>query len=119
MQFTGATPDPAADEAFTQELDRLDKDVRACYAKVIVTDDVPLELAVNEQGSPLAARTTGRLFGSTLGGCLEAVAFQANLGQGNTRRLGRAVARLKPLPSGEGLAQVPAAVAPVPTAPKQ
>lgn len=114
VQFTGAVPDAAADEAFARELDRLDKGVRACYGKVIVTDEVPLELAVNEQGAPIAARTAGPLFGSTLGGCLESVAFQANLGPGTTRRLGRAVARLRPVASAEGLV----APAPAPGAPK-
>jgi hypothetical protein len=96
VQFTGASPDPAADEAFARELDRLDAEVRACYAKVVIIDPVPLELAVDESGGPLAARAVGPLFGSTLGGCLETVAFRANLGAGPMRRLGRAIAHLKP-----------------------
>ncbi len=104
IQFTGAQPDVAADATFARELDRLDGDVRACYAKVSVTDAVPLELAVDEAGAPLAARAAGPLFGTTLGGCLESVAFKANLGQGAGRRLARATAHLRPAPSGEGLA---------------
>jgi hypothetical protein len=103
VQFTHARPDQAADEAFARELVRLDPEVRACYAKVIVNDPVPLELAVDESGVPLAARATGPLFGSTLAGCLESVAFRANLGAGDGRRLGKAIASLRPLDSGESL----------------
>jgi hypothetical protein len=103
-QFQYATPDAAADTALAAELDRLDAEVRACYAKVIISDPVPLEVAVDESGAPLAAKVTGRLFGSTLGGCIETVAFRVNLGAGNGRRLAHATAQLKPGPTGEGLA---------------
>ncbi len=40
-QYQYATADAAADTALAAELDRLDPEVRACYAKVTVTDPVP------------------------------------------------------------------------------
>ena len=96
-QYTNARPDAATDEAFVKELVRLDAEVRACYAKQTSMEAVPLELAVDETGAPIAAVAKGPMYGSTLGGCLETVAFRANLGAGNGRRMGHAIASLAPV----------------------
>jgi hypothetical protein len=96
-EFYGGHVSIDADMEFQRELGRHDVDVKKCYAAVNSTEKVPLEMVADENGKPLAARATGPLFGSTLGGCLETVAFRIKLRPGNGRRIAHATAGPHPI----------------------
>jgi hypothetical protein len=121
-QFYGGRVDLNADTEFQRELGRHDADVKKCYEAVTATDTVPLEMVVDENGRPLAARANGPLFGSTLAGCLETVAFRVTLRPGNGRRIAHATAGPHPIPAeaiaagDDPTAAAPAAPAPAPQA---
>ena len=97
VQFYGGAPSVDADYEFQHELERHDADVKKCYGLVVATDDVPMEMVVDAAGKPLAARATGPIFGSTLAGCMETVAFKIRLGEGTGRRIAHATAAARPL----------------------
>ena len=104
-EFYGGHVDISADEEFQRELGRRDVDVKKCYASVTSRDEIPLEMVVDATGKPLAARALGRLFGSTLAGCLETVAFRITLPAGDGRRIAHATAGPHPIPASTVSAQ--------------
>ena len=97
VQFYGGTRSVDADAEFQREIERRDADVKKCYTTVAVTDDVPLEMVVDATGKPLAATATGPIFGSTLAGCMETVAFKIRLAPGSGRRIAHATAAMHPM----------------------
>ncbi|MEO6954845.1 MAG: hypothetical protein ABI321_23800 [Polyangia bacterium] len=92
VQFYGGVPSVDADHEFQRGIDDHEADVQRCYGLVIATADVPLEMVVDAAGKPLAARATGPIFGSTLAGCMETVAFKIRLGAASGRRIAHATA---------------------------
>jgi len=104
-EFYGGHIDIGADEEFQRELGRRDVDVKQCYASVSAKNEIPLEMVVDDNGKPLAARATGPLFGSTLAGCLETVAFRITLPPGGGRRIAHATAGPHPIPAAQVSAQ--------------
>ncbi len=97
VQFYGGVRSVDADAEFQREIERHAADVKYCYTTVAVTDDVPLEMVVDATGKPLAATATGPLFGSTLAGCMETVAFKIRLGQSSGRRIAHGTAGIRVL----------------------